>query len=115
MAEKTKAQLEVENAELRRLLAEATPAPGAGVARPRPVLPSFGLSEGTRIDILEAQNAILTHPRLNEIILAEPFTGKRIKVTADGAELEGDEGEADELTDALEQVEPAGDDTDPTT
>jgi hypothetical protein len=105
MSDKTKAQLEAENAELRRLLAEAEAdrPTGAGVERPRPVMPSFGLSEGTRLDILEAQAAINAHPRLTEIMLAEPFTGKRIKVTANGAELEGaDELEPDdELVDDL--------------
>lgn len=88
MTEKTKAQLEQENAELRALLADLEAAPAAGATtRPAPQLPSFGLSEGTRNDIEQAQNEIARNPRLEEVRMAEPFTGRVITVTEDGHEV----------------------------
>lgn len=90
MADKTRAQLAEENEELRARLAELEQA----TERKAPVLPSWGLSEGTRLDILEAQNRIRHEVRLTAVELTEPFTGKRIRVTEGSAELlDGNESE----------------------
>lgn len=92
MAEKTKAELEQENAELRERVAELEQAGAPAAAGPRrPQLPSFGMSEGTRNDIEQAQNEIARNPRLDEIVMAEPFTGRAITITEDSHEI------ADEL------------------
>jgi hypothetical protein len=82
MADKTRAQLAEENAELRRELDDLR-AGGTAATRPAPVLPSFGLSEGTRLDILEAQNRLTHDRKVTAMELVEPFTGRRIRVTAD--------------------------------
>lgn len=92
MVDKTRAQLVEENDELRARIEELES--GATMVRPTPVLPSWGLSEGTRLDILEAQNRISHDAKLKALEIMEPFTGKVIRVTADGAELiTGDEAE----------------------
>jgi hypothetical protein len=107
---KTRAQLAEENATLRARVAELeaeTPTPGS--AR-RPMMPSFGLSEGTRLDILEAQNTIRTHPRLTEVRLVEPFTGATIIVTEDGHQV--DEG-LDATTPEAPVTDPAAADENP--
>lgn len=86
MADKTRAQLAEENEDLRRQLAELQSGTGT-VTRPAPVLPSFGLSEGTRLDILEAQNKLAHDPKVTAMELVEPFTGRRIRVTEDDYEV----------------------------
>lgn len=90
MAEKTKAELELENTELRARVAELEQADATGVtvASPRrPQLPSFRMSEGTRNDIEQVQHEIARNPRLDEVQMAEPFTGGVITVTEDGHEM----------------------------
>lgn len=94
MAEKTRAQLAEENEVLRARVAELEDVNQQLNTRPTPVLPSWGLSEGTRLDILEAQNRIRHEVRLTAVEITEPFTGKLIRVTEDSAELlNGDESE----------------------
>jgi len=88
MADKTKADLEAELTEAYARIDELERT-GAGTAAavPRPQLPSFGMSEGTRNDIEQAQNEIARNPRLEEVRMAEPFTGRTITVTEDSHEL----------------------------
>lgn len=86
MADKTRAQLAEENEDLKRQLAELQSGTGPTV-RPAPVLPSFGLSEGTRLDILEAQRKLERDLKVNALELVEPFTGRRIRVTEDDYEV----------------------------
>jgi hypothetical protein len=94
MADKTRAQLAEENEELRARVAELEDVNTQLTTRPAPVLPSWGLSEGTRLDILEAQNRIRHEVRLTAVEITEPFTGKLIRVTEDNAVLlDGDESE----------------------
>lgn len=95
MADKTRAQLAEENEELRARVAELESGIGAAT-RPAPVLPSYGLSEGTRLDILEAQNKLSHDRKVTEMVIMEPFTGRRIRVTMDSYELLDDEAPADE-------------------
>jgi hypothetical protein len=93
MAEKTKADLEFENSELRARVEELEQQAGSPtVAAPRrPELPSFGMSEGTRNDIEQAQNEIARNPRLDVITMNEPFTGRTITVTEDGHDIADDQ------------------------
>lgn len=98
MADKTRAQLAQENEELRAQLAELQANPAAPV-RPVPVLPSFGLSEGTRLDILEAQNKLAHDRKVTEMVLVEPFTGRRIRVTMDSYEVVDPDEDTDEAAD----------------
>lgn len=103
MAEKTRAQLAQENEELRAQLAELQANPSAAV-RPSPVLPSFGLSEGTRLDILEAQNKLTHDRKVTEMVIMEPFTGRRVRVTMDSYEvLDEDEDAAEPAAETPEQ------------
>lgn len=104
MADKTRAQLAEENETLRARVAELEDVNAALSARPAPVLPSFGLSEGTRLDILEAQNRIRHEVRLTAVEITEPFTGKLIRVTEESAELISDDDEAEDLEVSPETV-----------
>jgi hypothetical protein len=106
MAEKTRAQLAEENDQLRERINELESGP-APTGRPRPLLPSFTLSEGTRLDILEAQNRITHEPRVKAMEITEPFTGRVIRVTADSAEMLDDDGEP--VTTEPVAVEPSDD------
>jgi hypothetical protein len=100
MAEKTRAQLTEENDVLRARIAELEANPTA-TSRPAPVLPSFGLSEGTRLDILEAQNKLTHDRKVTAMEITEPFTGKVIRVTAERAELlSGDDTDNEDVTPA---------------
>lgn len=100
MAEKTRAQLAQENEELRALVAELEAGNPTPNTRPAPILPSWGLSEGTRLDILEAQNRLTHDRKVTEMVIMEPFTGKRIRVTADSYELLDTDEPADEAPEA---------------
>jgi hypothetical protein len=71
-------RLTAENARLRDAAAQSS-----SVARPAPTAPSFGMSEGTRQEIEMAKDRIDAEPRLNEVIVTDPFTGKAIRVTPD--------------------------------
>jgi uncharacterized coiled-coil protein SlyX len=99
------AQLEATQDELAEARAAAPPADSQPAERPRLVLPSFGLSEGTRLDLLEAQVAVQSHPRLTEIVITEPFAGHRIRVTADGPVREDLEQIGDALDDTLDNAD----------
>ena len=115
MADKTRAQLAQENEELRAQLAELQANPTA-VTRPVPVMPTFGLSEGTRLDILEAQHKLAHDRKVTAMEITEPFTGKVIRVTAAGAELIHGDDEAEDITPEGATTEPPGPvATDPTT
>lgn len=92
MAEKTRAQLAEENEELRTQLADLQ-ANLTAASRPVPMLPSYGLSEGTRLDILEAQQKIQQNARIKSVELVEPFTGRVIYVTADHYEMQDEMAE----------------------
>lgn len=94
MAEKTRAQLAEENEELRTQLADLQ-ANLTAASRPVPMLPSYGLSEGTRLDILEAQQKIQQNARIKAVELVEPFTGRVIHVTADHYTLPDETTETD--------------------
>lgn len=83
MAEKTKADLEQENAELRARVAELLEQTHAPAAPRRPELPSFGMSEGTRNDIEQTQLEVARNPRITKATINEPFTGRPITVTED--------------------------------
>jgi hypothetical protein len=85
MAEKTKADLQIELDAALAQLEELEH--GAAPSRPRPLMPSFGLSEGTRLDILEVQNEIARNPKLSKVEMTEPFTGRVIVVTADSYDV----------------------------
>lgn len=102
MVDKTRAQLAEENDELRARVAELEANPTA-TSRPAPVLPSYGLSEGTRLDILEAQNRLAHDRKITAMEIVEPFTGKTIRVTADDYELISN----DETADAADEPAPA--------
>jgi hypothetical protein len=85
--------LREENDDLRARLDELQAA-GAPATAPAPVLPSFGMSEGTRQEIIAAQTRLAAEPRLDEVVVVEPFTGKSITVTestdVDNARLDDD-------------------------
>lgn len=95
MADKTRADLAAENAELRARIDELEAATPSG--RPAPLLPTYGMSEGTRLDILEAQTSIQQNAKLKAVEITEPFAGRVIRVTADGAVMLDPEGDSDEL------------------
>lgn len=89
MAEKTKAELEQENADLRAYIADLEAGMPAAVttAQAAPVLPSFGMSEGTRNDIEQAQHEIARNPKVDEIVFSEPFAGHTVTVTEGGHDI----------------------------
>lgn len=66
-----------------RARVEELEAGAAPAAPPVPALPSFGMSEGTRQEIIAAQTRLASEPRLSEVVVVEPFTGKPITVTED--------------------------------
>lgn len=77
----TNAELKAENQELRDRVAALE----SGTAtRPAPARPSFGMSEGTRLEIVEAQRRVATTDGLDEVILRDPFDSSDITVTAHG-------------------------------
>lgn len=109
MPEKTRAQLAEENEELRARVAELEAGASTASRSTRPVLPSFGLSEGTRLDVLEAQNSIRNSPTLNKVELVEPFTGKTLTVTADDVTMTEAEDQPDQLPEGTPDPEtPSG-------
>lgn len=115
MVDKTRAQLAEENEALKARVAEleAGAPVTADTARPAPVLPSWGLSEGTRLDILEAQNRLAHDRKITAMEITEPFTGKIIRVTADSAELIHGDDEAEDVTPEMTAPEQPTDDNNP--
>lgn len=75
------AQLKVENERLRAELADARanvkPVPNT---RPQPQEPSFGLSEGERLDREEAQRRV-DRGEVTKVTVTSPFTGKPTEIT----------------------------------
>lgn len=104
---RTRAQLAEENEALRARVEELEANGPTPATRPVPVLPSWGLSEGTRLDILEAQNRLSHDHKVKAMEIVEPFTGKTIRVTADSAELITGEDESEDVTPESVTPEPA--------
>jgi len=102
----TNAQLTEENAALRARIAELEAGNGGATARPPvPQAPSFGMSEGTRMDIELAKATINADPAVNQVTITEPGTGKAIVVTAENVDTSA-------LDDREFAAAPADDDTD---
>lgn len=80
MAEKTKAELEAENAALRDELARVQ----AGRPTARPYEPSFEMSAGVAADIEQAQAILENNPDQEFLLVGDPMRGGHYKVTADG-------------------------------
>lgn len=100
------------NAELETMHSPSVP-PAA--RRPVPVLPSFGISEGVRQDILQQRNELAARnrgpgPRTENVRVVEPTTGRVIIVTEDTEYFE-DEHLADPDTDVADPVASTDDDT----